>query len=592
MTALLWFGFLARVLHLGAQSIWGDEAFTWVVTQAPDWFGTLARDVHPPLYFALITLWTKLAGTSEFALRVPSVLASLLSMALLFLLAREVLRQRPERTSMAVPPIAVLLFTLSDLEIMVAQDARSYTLHLIWVMLSILAYLRWLRTDSRRWLLGWIVSTTLIVYTHYIGVFTPLAVGLHALLFLRGRKRFIALGSLTVSALLVLPWGLGVVLPQQVGKFAGDVVQAYESNLETLWFLRKSWFTDQWALMLGLALVGLLGLHATKRGWSLRWKPWRGTALLLLWMVVPLLLAFLLNEWLPVLYDYRISQITPPIVLLLALGLGAFPREARAFFLVVIVIYGISTVEVYRQKPPWDEFGQMTARYLAPGDAILLDFTGGDYTMDYYLERHAPPGTPIESIWQWQTFRPQSYESGILGYVDGYDTVWLARWSSSDEAFIKLSATGHEATYRDTLLHLGNEFELYRFDRLAEGTVAHFANGMILRHAEVLPAAQRVDLWWTTQQTLNQDYTVSVKLFAPDGSLAAQQDAPPVRGTRPTTGWQVGETLYDPYDFSGQALPDAPLTVQIDLYRWQPDGIETILTLEGQNAVMIGQIQP
>ncbi len=55
-------------------------------------------------------------------------------------------------------------------------------------------------------------------------------------------------------------------------------------------------------------------------------------------------------------------------------------------------------------------------------------------------------------------------------------------------------------------------------------------------------------LYWQAEQPVKGDYTVFVHLQGPDGSLMAQQDNPPVRGTRPTSGWAPGALVEDPYE--------------------------------------------
>lgn len=58
-----------------------------------------------------------------------------------------------------------------------------------------------------------------------------------------------------------------------------------------------------------------------------------------------------------------------------------------------------------------------------------------------------------------------------------------------------------------------------------------------------------VDLTWRALQEIDRDYTVFLQVIGPDGQLYGQVDSWPVQGTRPTSGWVVGETLSDTYNF-------------------------------------------
>jgi hypothetical protein len=57
-----------------------------------------------------------------------------------------------------------------------------------------------------------------------------------------------------------------------------------------------------------------------------------------------------------------------------------------------------------------------------------------------------------------------------------------------------------------------------------------------------------LSLYWRAEDAVEGDYTVFVHLQGPDGRLAAQQDNPPVRGARPTSAWEAGVLVEDPYE--------------------------------------------
>jgi len=66
---VLFLGFLLRVFRLGDQSIWYDEGVSlYLAQQTP---GQIIRhtagDIHPPLYYLVLHVWTSVVGDSEFA---------------------------------------------------------------------------------------------------------------------------------------------------------------------------------------------------------------------------------------------------------------------------------------------------------------------------------------------------------------------------------------------------------------------------------------------------------------------------------------------------------------------------------------------
>ncbi len=55
-------------------------------------------------------------------------------------------------------------------------------------------------------------------------------------------------------------------------------------------------------------------------------------------------------------------------------------------------------------------------------------------------------------------------------------------------------------------------------------------------------------LYWRAESPVAENYTVFTHLQNAEGELVAQQDNVPVRGARPTSGWQPGELIEDPYE--------------------------------------------
>jgi len=76
------FSFLIRLIHLN-QSLWLDESIVARVARAIPFHLIPSQlspgDVHPPLYYLFISAWSTLFGTSEIALRMPSILFSLIA---------------------------------------------------------------------------------------------------------------------------------------------------------------------------------------------------------------------------------------------------------------------------------------------------------------------------------------------------------------------------------------------------------------------------------------------------------------------------------------------------------------------------------
>lgn len=608
---------LARFYHITLQSLWFDEAFAWNIVRQADMFPRIAADTHPPLYYLLLRGWVAAAGDSPLALRALSALTSTLTVALVYRFGREMLRTwRPPTVLYAgVPLMAAVLMALTDAEIDLAQETRSYALYTALACASMVAYLRWQRgTDHQRGtalLAGvWIAANTALVYTHYQGAFIPAIQGLHALIFLRGRQRLGAVAALAASGLLFAPWLLLVTLPQAQRAIALGTPFAIPSNLETLLHLRREFLGQMWSLVLALMALG---------GWTLLRTPPGGqsrrtaglAALVVGWLVIPFGVLFFGNYFAELLTERKLALVTPAIALLAAVGLARLRPPATALVLLALVIYSAAYVDSYRLKEPWDAVAADAAQYARPGDLALIEMGNGQYPMLYYWMHTLPDGVTISTFpvlgdptlaptTDWFTYYdgllPQQIAAAIADDPDAVTTAWLGFWSKETASIQRLEQAGFVRTMTTTHDHLGNALDLYRYDRLPAEPRAAFDGGLTLRAVEIDADALRVDLWWSAEQSPAFEYVTSALLLDANGALAAQMDSVPFLGARSTLTWQPGEVVYDPKTLhpsaSGAALPPGDYRVLVQVYRFDTSGgIVQSHTQAGDPWIDVGTIQ-
>lgn len=593
ITLILLLGALGRILHITQQSFWVDEGYAFYHAHFPDLLTSLARDTHPPLYFATLRLWSEVAGHSELALRWFSVLPSMLSLALMFQLARQIMAQRAgaargQRHN--APYLAMLMLALADAENFLAAEARHYTWLVFLVTCSMFFFLRWIRRSRRSARLSWILAAVLMVYTHYITAFAALAQGAYALICLRGGQRGRALASLVIVALALSPWLL-LVGTKQLGNSGAN--WSVDLSAAVIRDIQVKYFTEQWALVLALLLLGFFTVvYGRDQLYRLRWES--TSWLLLLWLALPFCLTLIANEFLPFLQPRRLTQWTPAIALLLALGLGNVRPPVRSLLIIALLVYGLFQVDFYRVKPKWREVADLTARYAVAGDLVLTDIAGGDYQLAYYLNRELPGGKLLpdgaryESLKIQRDFYPATYETWLPQLLDRYDTVWLMHWSNDPSAFNWLRELGFERSANFVRQHDGGDagqvdMRVYRYDRFTDDPpLVQFGNGMALKAAQVVEKSLRVDLLWETTAPLERDYTVSVKLLDDNDFLVAQRDIQPQLNLRPTSNWQIDEAIFSPHELESlQAWSDGDYRITIEVYYFEAGQPVTIPTASG-----------
>jgi len=77
----------------------------------------------------------------------------------------------------------------------------------------------------------------------------------------------------------------------------------------------------------------------------------------------------------------------------------------------------------------------------------------------------------------------------------------------------------------------------------------------------------RLTLVWQSLAPVAEDLTVFTHLIDSTGKVCAQKDNQPMHGQRPTSGWQPGESFYDPYEVSiSSDVPPGEYELEVGLY--------------------------
>jgi Dolichyl-phosphate-mannose-protein mannosyltransferase len=152
-------GAFLRFYDLGGKSLWYDEIFELHVSSHNLTY--ITRSVHPlhsPLN-QFINHFFLAWGKKEFNLRLSSALWGILGIWAIYL-AGAIVFGRKEGL------IGAFLLTISSYHIRYSQEARMYTLVVLTSLLSIYFFWRALERNEKKAWFGYIIFTTLALYTH------------------------------------------------------------------------------------------------------------------------------------------------------------------------------------------------------------------------------------------------------------------------------------------------------------------------------------------------------------------------------------------------------------------------------------------
>jgi 4-amino-4-deoxy-L-arabinose transferase-like glycosyltransferase len=433
-----------RLYQLGRESLWVDEGYTAYLSRltpvgyVQDVLHTV-RNILPPLYFAVLHYWTSLAGMTEQTLRLPSVVAGVAAVPVLYALLVRLFDVR-------VALLGAGVLTVSLFHLRYSQEARMYEFLALLSLLSLYLLVR-LLDEGRGWqLVGLCLTDVAIVYTHHYGALMLVAeAGYVVTLALAGDLDRRALRRWLVSrvafAVLVLPWALFFV--NQL-----DKVTAYPWLTPVTWrsmydvlgrFAGSPWSLAGCAALIVVGLVvrrdlpGRLlarrGLTPDDRGYLLMWWAF----------AVPVLLAYGYSLVVSPVFGHKyLIASSVPFLVLAVLGARALPGRVLpvAALVVVVAAAGPELVHFYRDvnKEQWREATAHVEAGAAPGDLVLFNAGYGLANgYDFYARRSDLVTRPFPlGSEEFATLPTVQQLAGLAGLAKGRRHAWIVYSQSPD----------------------------------------------------------------------------------------------------------------------------------------------------------------
>ncbi|MDQ2976805.1 MAG: glycosyltransferase family 39 protein [Acidobacteriota bacterium] len=384
-----------RLTGLSLDSLWFDEVFSVRAAQLS--LGQIVSltigDVHPPLYYLLLHFWIRFFGETETAVRMLSVCFSVLTVLVVYQLASKLFTRRTAF-------FAALFTAISPFQVFFAQETRMYSQLAFLSAASFYFLVLWLRDHTRASGVLYVISTTVLLYTHIYAVFVVMAQLLYLVsLFRLARDYFQTrlrrwLTGLSAIGLLFLPWAV-VVVRQTAKANHGYWIQTPDwlAPLQTLIeYCGSVWLA---LLLLPLFVYGVWGSCRAGNDDSNDDKtnslP-HPCALLLLWLILPIVAPFLLSKLLTPFYlaKYTIAA-SLPFYLFAAFGIAQIRNVVWRAIIVIGICIGAGLIlrsdlaSLKRER--WRDAAYNVEQSAQPGDLVLFNSTGSYLSFEYYAKR-------------------------------------------------------------------------------------------------------------------------------------------------------------------------------------------------------------
>lgn len=439
------------------QSIWQtSHSFTGMLQ-------VIAQDVHMPLYHTLLHFWIGLFGNGVETVRSLSLLFFLLSIPVVYLLARKLL-------SWKWSLFATVLFSFSPFMNWYANETRMYTLLVLFSVLNQYYFVSIMQ--SKKGWIGYALTAVIGAYSHYFFIFNLIA---QAVFYLTNRgefaknalKKFIVVAGLLIVALS--PWiayfvSQGSASNTRPMLAAPSTVDFFNAFSQFMFGFQND--TVNTILVSSWPLLVIAAFFMVKR--HLRFNHTFGyfvTAALL-----PVLLAFLLSYLVtPFFLSRYMVAVIPPLYIASVWFISRFSRNySIAVASLCILLLGLNfnqQVESFTTPVKEDYRGVVESinDKVQPQDVIVLSSPFTTYPVEYYYD--GPAQIKTLPIWNREvgsipTFDSKKLPSEVNTLKQGHRDVYLIL--SYDQGYEEEVKTYFENNFeRVDFQQFSSEIDLY-----------------------------------------------------------------------------------------------------------------------------------
>lgn len=491
--------FVLRAYALGAESLWYDEVYTARVVLDRGIGNILLvhpfQDVHPPLYYAMLWIWTRVTGVSAVSMRALSLLASVATVPFVYAIARRLYDRR-------AGVLAALLFSLSPFYVYYAQEARMYAVMTFLTVWATYAMLGWLDGAPEWWRSKWgyALATVALVYTHAFGILLPVAQIAYVIVFFDREDAetgwfdswwytqacvgvvaapyyLILLSDLFGAGQLVTsvewipavtPGSFWEILGSHVGRTVPGISPFGRDGLFTLAGVDLQ-VLGELVTLAALALLVYLAVRHVRAGNDQtvaveRANPHRAhlnpDAFLACWLIVPVAAITAASVLVtPLLFDRFTGPAGVALLILLARAITLLVDTDRATILaagmiVLVLAVPLAGLHTEPHKHEWDRAVDVIEDNAESGDLVAVTPFWADDAYQYYSTReglsHAtlPAGATVQQV------------STTVGAAD---TVWLVVTHQNDSQRASVRQSMERAGFTTTRHEAFERIDVYRY---------------------------------------------------------------------------------------------------------------------------------
>ena len=312
--------------------------------------------------------------------------------------------------------LAAFLLAINLFHIQYSQQARSYSLVVLLVVISFLSFLESVRQRPRlAWTICYVLCTTLALYAHF---FAALAIVTQVIctLTLPDRRRIALPQLVRIGVVLVLGSPvLWFVLFRNRGQLNWIQPVHPRDLYHFLLYLTGS------GVKFGIALIGFIVASKVSisrwrtRGWNLQtWLFFVVTG----WFLLPICVTMLVSIWKPIYSPRFLIFCLPAALLLVGAGLAEITHSWITCVLIAMLTVGaVNPIRMYYADPgpeDWKSVVEFLSRNTTPGDIAYVPESYCALPLKYALTQASPKGFGL----QITSTTPLAGETGHIWIIE------------------------------------------------------------------------------------------------------------------------------------------------------------------------------
>lgn len=428
---------ILRLININ-QSYWLDEgisvnaaknlSFAQIITT----FST--GDFHPPLYYLLLKLIINTLGDSELVSRSISVISGVLTVLVVYKLAKNLYENQ-------TAIVASALVATSPLLIYYSQEARMYSIATLFSTGSLYFFTRLLKDDKIIYWAGFIISSVLAFYLDYMPLLIIPAYLLLLISAKRKYKRFTVktfFPAVILIFAILLPW-LNIFVKQLLaGLNLRNTTPTWEaiigsSSVRDLAILIPKFIIGRISpennltyfltfVPIGLFIIALLVISAIRLNFQ-RLSLW-------FFVAVPILLSFAISFFLPIFSYFRLIFVLPALYILLASAICNLNwSKPKNFMLTLMLMINLFSTAIYFfnpkfQREDWKSATAFAAQKSNKDTIVLFESNFTIPTFDIYNKENIKAHGALDS------FSPdeEKVKENVSNLTSNYQTVLLFQY--------------------------------------------------------------------------------------------------------------------------------------------------------------------